>query len=516
MEIVLNNIESLKTRKRDRKYQMGVGNCHAFLMLRKDMVDHLTKVHEMTGIKYLRFHGLFDDDMLIIKRLSDNNYYKRMPFSKDIYEYNFLNVKKVFDNVLKCGFKPFVELSFMPKALAKGKKVGLNYNNNICLPKDWNEYYKFIQDFGNFIIEQYGKEEVESWKFEVWNEPDLGIFFNGKQKDYFKLYEYAYKALKSVNPNLKVGGPSTSKCKWLKDFVKFGETNNCKPDFVSTHHYPGDAFGNVFAWKDVFNIMKTAYNAKKNKVDIPTVLTQFFFKKDEFKKWPKSILREMDKSARAEVGDYPLYITEWSTMAVFASPYHDEKIEATSIVKYALEMDHIDGAFYWCASDLFEEQVMINKPFFGGFGMINNVGIPKPVLYAFNILKDTYDDEVILDSTQAEEIEYRLFKKDENFQLLVFNQDYDYDKKEEHKITIKLKGEFKDFELKRIDDNHCNPKKNWQEMGEPKVLKDNEIADIINMSKLKNENINVHYDNGYTIIELVMKTNDLYFYEFKK
>ena len=186
------------------------------------------------------------------------------------------------------------------------------------------------------------------------------------------------------------------------------------------------------------------------------------------------------------------------------------------IVKYALEMDHIDGAFYWCASDLFEEQVMINKPFFGGFGMINNVGIPKPGLYAFNILKDTYDDEVILDSTQAEEIEYHLFKEDENFQLLVFNQDYDYDKKEEHKITIKLKGEFKDFELKRIDDNHCNPKKIWQEMGEPKVLKDNEIIDIINVSKLKSENINVHYDNGYTIIELVMKTNDLYFYQFKK
>ena len=53
-------------------------------------------------------------------------------------------------------------------------------------------------------------------------------------------------------------------------------------------------------------------------------------------------------------------------------------------------------------------------------------------------------------------------------------------------------------------------------MGEPKVLKNNEIIDIVNMSKLKNENINVQYDNGYTIIELVMKTNDLYFYEFKK
>ena len=65
------------------------------------------------------------------------------------------------------------------------------------------------------------------------------------------------------------------------------------------------------------------------------------------------------------------------------------------------------------------------------------------------------------------------------------------------RVDVKLKGEFKDFELKRIDDNHCNPKKIWQEMGEPKVLKDNEIIDIINVSKLKNENINVHYNNIY-------------------
>ena len=339
MEIILNNLKEKEIKLRNDKWQFCIGNCHAALLLRKDMVEHLKKVHEETGIKYIRFHGLFDDDMLIIQRLSDYSYFKMMPFSRSIYEYNFLNVKKVLDNVLECGYKPFVELSFMPEALAKKKKYGLRYKNNISVPKSWDKYYKFIHDFGEFLVEQYGKEEIETWKFEVWNEPDLGIFFNGSRKDYFKLYQTAYKALKDVDPKLLVGGPSTSKCKWLKEFAKFGEENGCKADFMTTHHYVGDAFGNVFSYKDSMSIIKKAYDAKKQKLDIGTTYEKFFYKRENYINWPKSMFKKMDKKAHDEIPNYPLYITEWSTMAVYCSPYHDDKVGATFALKYALEMD---------------------------------------------------------------------------------------------------------------------------------------------------------------------------------
>ncbi len=517
MEILLDNFLNNKLKERNNKYQCGIGNCHAYLMLRKDMVEQIKTIHDNTNFKYLRFHGLFDDDMLIIQRLSDYSYYSRMPFSHSIYEYNFLNVKKVLDNVLLTGFKPFIELSFMPSALAKRKKkYGLRYKNIISPPKSYDKYYHFIKDFINFIIDQFGKEEVETWKFEVWNEPDLKIFFAGNKKEYFKLYSYAYKAIKEVDKNLLVGGPSTSKCKWLKDFATFGEKNNCKPDFITTHHYVGDAFGNVFSYKDALGIMKTAYESKKNHVDIPDTITKFFFKKENYKKWPKSMFKIMDKNAKNEVKNYPLYITEWSTMAVFGSPYHDEKIAASFALKYSLEMNEsIEGAFYWCGSDLFEEQFMINKPFFGGFGMINNVGIPKPVMYAFKILNELGKEEIVLSKNEENEIEYHLYKKDDRYQLLIFNQDFDYDKKEKYEITIKIKDNIKNVKLSRIDDEHVNPKKLWKELGSPKTLKDEEIKNILEKSEIKKEDVKIKKEEDYSIIRLTLSSNDIYLYEFE-
>lgn len=77
MEILLTNLEEKKKKFRNDKYKMGIGNCHAYLMHRLDMVEHLKLIHDETDIKYLRFHGIFDDDMLIIQRLSDYSYYSR-------------------------------------------------------------------------------------------------------------------------------------------------------------------------------------------------------------------------------------------------------------------------------------------------------------------------------------------------------------------------------------------------------------------------------------------------------
>ena len=517
MEILLTNLEEKKKKLRNDKYKMGIGNCHAYLMHRLDMVEHLKLIHDETDIKYLRFHGIFDDDMLIIQRLSDYSYYSRMPFSHGIYEYNFLQVKKVLDNVLKTGFKPFVELSFMPSALSKGNKTGLRYKNNICPPKNYEIYKKFLVDFTNFIIEQFGKEEVEKWKFEVWNEPDLSIFFKGSKKEYFKIYKTAYEALKGVDSNLQIGGPSTSKCKWLKDFINFAENNNCKPDFVTTHHYVGDAFGNVFSYKDVINIMSTAYRSKKKNIDISTTIQKFFFKEEQYKKWPKSLFRKMDREAKCQVKDYPLYITEWSTMAVFGSPYHDEKIAASFALKYALEMDDsIEGAFYWCGSDLFEEQFMINKPFFGGFGMVNNEGIAKPVMYAFKILNEIPKEELVLEKNEVDDIDYHLYKGKDDYQLLVFNQDFDYRKHQVHEIRIKIDGEIEEVKLKRIDDNHVNPKKMWIDYGEPKVLSVTQKREIIEKSKLIEENITFKFMDGYSYIDITLYSNDIYLIKFKK
>ena len=109
-------------------------------------------------------------------------------------------------------------------------------------------------------------------------------------------------------------------------------------------------------------------------------MQNLFFRPEVYKTWRKGVLSELDERAKQQAGDKPLFMTEWNSMAVFASPAHDEKFSAAFIVKTVLDSAHLmDGYMFWCCSDIYEEQFMLGKPFHGGFGLINNEGIPKPI-----------------------------------------------------------------------------------------------------------------------------------------
>ena len=131
-----------------------------------------------------------------------------------------------------------------------------------------------IKAFTQHIVDRYGINEVLTWYFEVWNEPNLtgtGGFFHGTKSDYFRLYKEAVTAIKSIDERLKVGGPATSnfiadhrhdgeildhsqsrfytqeeinkqqwKGVWIEDFLHYCEKENLPVDFISTHPYPTD------------------------------------------------------------------------------------------------------------------------------------------------------------------------------------------------------------------------------------------------------------------------------------
>ena len=119
MEIKIDrNIGTIPT---DFSWQFGLGNDHAYLLHRTDICEHIKLAHEELGIRYIRCHGVLDDDMLTYQRMGDCRMFRTVPFKNRIEEINFRQVAHVYDNLLSCGVKPFVELSFMPSALAKGK-----------------------------------------------------------------------------------------------------------------------------------------------------------------------------------------------------------------------------------------------------------------------------------------------------------------------------------------------------------------------------------------------------------
>lgn len=232
-----------------RHWQFGIGSGHAALALRSDYITLLKKVREELGITYVRFHGIFNEDMDVVRSLKDI-----LPIrgAERFVEYNFEKIGTAYDNILSCSMKPFVELSFMPELLAGGStKSGLFYRPNITPPADYEQWGRFIERFIRYLTGRYGIEEVADWYFEVWNEPDLGVFFDGKKEDYFKLYEVTVRAVKTVDERLRVGGPATSASKWIGSFLEYCRVNHTPLDFVSTHQYAGDPIGGIQGGADL-------------------------------------------------------------------------------------------------------------------------------------------------------------------------------------------------------------------------------------------------------------------------
>ena len=145
-----------------------VGAGRAGELLRKAAVDQLKDVRENCGFQYLRFHGLFHDDMAVYSE------------EKGKPVYNFQYVDLAYDAILDTGMKPFVELSFMPAALASGSKTVFWWKGNVTPPNDYNKWGNLVHEFTAHMEQRHGRDEVKQWYFEVWNEPNLpNLFFDG-------------------------------------------------------------------------------------------------------------------------------------------------------------------------------------------------------------------------------------------------------------------------------------------------------------------------------------------------
>lgn len=498
------------TRPTDYAWQEGLGCDHALQLHRSDMVEQLRFVHDELGIRSLRFHGIFDDDMWTI---ADLRTFSPMPGGGRVREVNFRQCGHVYDNLLSVGVKPFVELSFMPNQLARNGKTGLHYKNHTAPPKDWQEWGDYIRAFIRFLLDRYGAEEVESWWFEVWNEPDLTGFFSGTQKDYFKLYEVTARAVKSVDPKIRVGGPSTSACKWIGEFLAYCRENSVPLDFISTHHYPGDAFGNLITPANYGAIFRTMRGAVKERSDLTETLGKMFFDPAKAAQVPKGALARMDDELCARAGDLPVFMTEWNSMAIFAAPVHDEKYSAAFVLKSVLDLDNrFRGYFFWCLSDLFEEQLQLNKPFIGGFGILTNDGIPKPNFWAFKLLSKLYPERLDMGFQANTPVEYAAFRDGNRLQVLVFAQSNDPRERRHYEVELEIGGRAKAVTVERIDDDHCNPKRLWREMGSPENLTPAEVEDVKARSRLVSENAAFTVEGGKTLLTCALGTNDIVMY----
>ena len=463
----------------NKHWQFCVGSGQAKLALRTDYTEQLKVIHDELGIQRVRFHGIFDDSMETYQGLDD---FIPMPGAKRFRNYNFRNIGIAYDNVLAAGMQPWVELSFMPSRLAKKqKKVTVNAEGRCTMPRDDGEWTDFIQAFVRYLLKRYGEREVETWYFEVWNEPNMSTFFNGSKEDYFHLYEITSKAVKAVDEKLMVGGPATAEGKWIGEFIAFCEAKKLPLDFISTHNYPGDGIGDIFLGKVMFDALAGGMRRLKQKGSGSTLegIRQMMVDKSEISEMPKGQMYDNTRRVKEEVGGrYPIYYTEWNCNAILTSPSNDTKKVACFQVKSADEMEeNVTGSSIWSFSDIFDEMLMVSDQFSGGFGLLTIDGIPKPQFYALKLLAGAGERKYQLPRTN-DEVEITVYESDREKRIFVYRQRMKQVKEAGQKYRIQLELPWKPAQelLYRIDDDHCNPLKIWEDMGTPREMNDDEIA----------------------------------------
>ncbi|HEY1217179.1 MAG TPA: hypothetical protein VGE93_26430, partial [Bryobacteraceae bacterium] len=335
----------------DRFFDLSVGSDFPGTLIREDSQAQLQlAVHEL-GFRYIRFHAIFHD-VLGTVRMQDG-----------AVSYDWSKIDHLYDGLLATNIKPFVELGFTPKALATSGNHIFYWDGNTSHP-DPTGWRELVSAFVGHLEQRYGRDEVRTWYFEVWNEPNLSGFWEGAdQKKYFELYDSTATAIKSIDPSLRVGGPATAGAAWVPEFLDHVKQSGAAVDFVTTHAYGVDG----------------GFLDEEGKSDTKLSPSPDAIVGD--------VRRVRQQIAASAFPDLPLFFTEWSTSYTARDSIHDSYISAPYILsKLKASQTLAQGMSYWTYSDLFEEPGPPPSSFHGGFGLLNREGIRKPAFFAYKYL----------------------------------------------------------------------------------------------------------------------------------
>jgi xylan 1,4-beta-xylosidase len=374
-----------------------------------EFVQALRLARTDLGVEHVRSHAILHDDLAV--------YHER----DDQPVYDFSRVAAIYDRVRELGLRPVVELSFMPRALARDPDATVfSYGAIISPPRDWDRWAQLVERLTRFLVDRYGIDEVVHWGFEVWNEPNLEVFWTGSQADYVRLYATAARAVKAVDERLKVGGPASAAAGWLGDFLNAVVDQKLPLDFISTHTY-----GNV-------------------PVDVRAAVNT----------------REIAAA---------VWWTEWGVTPTHFAAVTDSAFGAPFVLHgMKAAQDTADAVAYWVVSDHFEELGRPDRLWHGGFGLLSVGNLRKPRWWALALAEQLHDQlcAVTLGGDGAGSLvdAWASARPDGTVDLLVWNGTLQQDGKHPRDLLDRLLnvsieglsgGPYLGW-LARVDDTHSN------------------------------------------------------------
>jgi xylan 1,4-beta-xylosidase len=421
-------------------WEQMFGSGRAILTLRDGYRRDLREVRKVTDFKYVRFHAIFHDEVGVYDEDAQGN-----PI------YNFSYVDQIYDGLLADGVRPFVELSFMPKKLAARDALhAFWYKQNVSPPKDYAKWDALIAKFTEHLVARYGIEEVSQWYFEVWNEPNIDFWVGDpKQLTYWDFYDHTARAVKAVNARLRIGGPATAQAAWAAEFIQHCVDHNVPVDFVSSHVYGNDGAGDVFGTTEPIPRNQMVCRAVK-KVH------------DQIQASPRPKLPLIWSEFNASYKNEPDV-----TDTVYMGPWLADTIRQCDGL--------VDVMSYWTFSDVFEEQGVVKQPFYGGFGLLAEDGIPKPAFAAFKLLHDLGDERLATGSDNA----LVTRRKDGSLAIAVWNYAPPGQAGVAEKLTLKFKGiKVHRASISRVDSKHGDVHSLYEQMGAPPYPTRSQIEEL--------------------------------------
>jgi len=388
--------------KHNFKTMLCVGSARQFLYA--DIQDMVRRVQDEIGYRYVKFHGILSDEMMVYDEDADGN-----PF------YSFVLIDKVLDFLRSVGLKPLVQLSFMPVKLASEPARLVDHGSyNTSPPKSMSRWAELVRALVTHMIRRFGREEVLTWLFCVWNEADSPSNMFGWEDEYLfrEFYRRTYATVKEIDPALPFGTPSLlvnpdRPDSWTGRFLQYCSEYNCMPDFLNVHYYDNNfqaGFSEPSGDGSEHSLAQQARTA-------PLAEDPFSFNRfiDNFKQTARQY----------RLQNIPIYLTEWNLTVSHRDPVNDTCFKACYLTKNLLQnYDRLASYGYWCLSDFHEEMLIPDALFHGGLGLFTYNGIPKAHYHAFRFLGKLGD--VLLATAYG----YMVTRKGDGIVMILYNYEH--------------------------------------------------------------------------------------------
>ncbi|MEJ8843587.1 beta-xylosidase [Lacibacter sp. H375] len=465
----------------------------------KDGKKLLTEIAALSPVPvYVRAHSLLvTGDGEAALKWGSTNAYTEDENGNPIYNWKIID--SIFDTYVQRGMKPLAQIGFMPQALSTNPepyrhywKPGDPYSDIVTgwayPPKDYKKWAELVYQWVKHSVERYGKKEVESWYWELWNEPN-GFYWKASMQEFHKLYDYTADAVKRALPTAKMGGNNVAATavedaqKWLHEFIKHCLTG--KNYVTGKIGSPLDAV--LFHAKGSPRVIDghVRMNMGRQLKDIETGF-KIVASYPQLKNIP-IIIGESDPEGCAACGMATNPENAYRNGTMYSS-----YTAASFARKYALaDLYKVNflGAVNWS----FEFE---NQPWFYGFRDLATNGVDKPVLNVFRMFgmmkgnrvsltsNHGYDLRTSVDSSFRKsytDINGMACKSANQATVMIWNYHDDDVKSEAEKVSVTIKGvPTKQLMLYhyRIDDKYSNSYELWKKMGSPKSPSTEQIAEL--------------------------------------